>query len=164
MTKFPDFTRAGLEITAVQCKPCWTTLKAVKVILHMYFVNSFVELTFCHFCALMSIIIWLVSAREVERTLLMISQQGSNSDFMLSGNNPFLVGQRWPRSMTFIVNYMASLGHNELTHWGRDEMNNISQTTFSNVFSSMKMCEFRWKFHWSLFPRVQLTIFQHWFR
>ena len=28
----------------------------------------------------------------------------------------------------------------------------------------MKMFEFRLKFHWSLFPRVQLTIFQHWFR
>ena len=50
------------------------------------------------------------------------------------------------------------------THWGRDEMNNISQMTFSNVFSSMKMFEFRLKFHWSLFPRVQLTMFQHWFR
>ena len=24
--------------------------------------------------------------------------------------------------------------------------------------------QFRLKFHWSLFPRVQLTIFQHWFR
>ena len=45
-----------------------------------------------------------------------------------------------------------------LTHWGRDEMNNISQTTFSNVFSSMKMFQFRLKFHWRLFPRVQLTI------
>ena len=55
-------------------------------------------------------------------------------------------------------------GANELTHWGRDEMNNISQTTFSNVFSTMKMFEFRLIFHWSLFPRVQLTIFQHWFR
>ena len=30
--------------------------------------------------------------------------------------------------------------------------------------SSMKMFEFRLQFHWSLFPRVQLTIFQHWFR
>ena len=26
-----------------------------------------------------------------------------------------------------------------LTHWGRDEMDDILQTTFSNVFSSMKM-------------------------
>ena len=26
------------------------------------------------------------------------------------------------------------------------------------------MFEFRLKFHWSLFPRVQLTISQHWFR
>ena len=40
----------------------------------------------------------------------------------------------------------------------------IFQTTFSNAFSSMKMCEFLLKFHWSLFLGVQLTIFQHWFR
>ena len=52
----------------------------------------------------------------------------------------------------------------QLAHWGRDEMNNISQTTFSNVFSSMKMFEFWFKFHWSLFPRVQFTVSQHWFR
>ena len=34
------------------------------------------------------------------------------------------------------------------------QMNAISQTTFSNGFSWMKMFEFRLKFHWSLFPRV----------
>ena len=52
---------------------------------------------------------------------------------------------------------------NILTYWGRDELN-ISQTTFANVFSSVKMFEFWSKFHQSLFPRFQLTIFQHWFR
>ena len=51
-----------------------------------------------------------------------------------------------------------------LTHWGRDKMAAISQTIFSNAFSWMKMDEFRLRFHWSLFLRVQLTIFQHWFR
>ena len=51
-----------------------------------------------------------------------------------------------------------------LTHWGRDKMDAISQTTFSKAFSWMKMFEFGLKFHWSLFPRVQLAIFQHWFR
>ena len=49
--------------------------------------------------------------------------------------------------------------HGSLTHWGRGEMNNISQTTFSNIFSSMKMFEFWLKFHWSLFPRAQWTKF-----
>ena len=44
------------------------------------------------------------------------------------------------------------------------QMDAISQTPFSNAFSWMKMFEFRLKFHWSLFPRVQLTISQHWFR
>ena len=39
------------------------------------------------------------------------------------------------------------------------QMDAISQTTFSNAFSWTKMFEFRLKFHWSLFPRVQLTIF-----
>ena len=51
-----------------------------------------------------------------------------------------------------------------LTHWGRDEIDAILQTTFSNAFSWMKMFEFRLNFHWSLFLRAQLTIFQHWFR
>ena len=44
------------------------------------------------------------------------------------------------------------------------QMDAISQTTFPSVFSWMKMYEFRLKFHWSLFLRVQLIIFQHWFR
>ena len=51
-----------------------------------------------------------------------------------------------------------------LTHWGRDKIDAISQTTFWSTFSWMKMFEFRLKFHWNLFLRVQLTIFQHWFR
>ena len=51
-----------------------------------------------------------------------------------------------------------------LTHWGQDKMAANFLTTFSNTFSWMKIYEFRLRFHWSLFPRVQLTIFQHWFR
>ena len=52
-----------------------------------------------------------------------------------------------------------------LTHWGRDKMASISQTTLSNAFSWMEMLKFRFKFHWlNLFLRVQLIIFQHWFR
>ena len=35
-------------------------------------------------------------------------------------------------------------------------MNSISQTTFSNVFSSMKMFEFRLRFHRSLFPKGRI--------
>ena len=54
------------------------------------------------------------------------------------------------------------LGLYVLTHWGRDKMAVIFQT-FSNGFSGMKMYEFRWTFHWSLFLEVQLTIFQHCF-
>ena len=54
--------------------------------------------------------------------------------------------------------------HYVLTHWGRDKMAAIFQTTFSNAFSRMKMYEFRLRFHWILFLRFELTIFQHWFR
>ena len=39
----------------------------------------------------------------------------------------------------------------DLTHWGRDKMAAISQTTDSHVFSWIKMNEFRLKFHRSLF-------------
>ena len=48
-----------------------------------------------------------------------------------------------------------------LTHWGRDKM---YATTFLSAFSWMKMFQFQLKFHRSLFLRVQLTIFHHWFR
>ena len=51
-----------------------------------------------------------------------------------------------------------------LTHWGRDKMAAIFQTTFSHAFSWMKMNDIRLKFHWNLFLMFQLTIFQHWFR
>ena len=50
-----------------------------------------------------------------------------------------------------------------LTLGGRAEIAAILQT-FSDAFSLMKMYEFWTKFRWSLFLRVQLTIFQHWFR
>ena len=57
--------------------------------------------------------------------------------------------------LAFVVSRMCSCG---LTHWGRDKMDAISQTTFSSAFSWMKMFEFRLKFHWSLFLGIQLTI------
>ena len=53
---------------------------------------------------------------------------------------------------------------NMLTHWGWDKMADISQTTFWNAFSWMKMCKFGLGFLWILLPRVQLTIYQDWFR
>ena len=37
----------------------------------------------------------------------------------------------------------------------------VLQTTLPNAFSWMKILEFRLKLHWSLFLRVQLTIFHH---
>ena len=50
-----------------------------------------------------------------------------------------------------------------LIHWGRGKIAAIFQTTFSNAYSWPQMYEFRVRFRWSLFLRVQLTIFQHWF-
>ena len=71
-------------------------------------------------------------------------------------------------SVVYMVGYLSTwvrFSHvSTLTYWGRDKMDAISQTTFSSAFSWMKMFEFRLKFHWSLFLRVQLTIIQHWFR
>ena len=46
----------------------------------------------------------------------------------------------------------------------RRKMTAISQTTFSDAFSWMKIYEFRLTFIWNLFLRAQLSIFQYWFR
>ena len=63
-----------------------------------------------------------------------------------------------------LANVAVFLKLSLLTHWGRDKMAAILQTTFSNAFSWMKMHEFHLRFHWSLFLRLELTIFQHWFK
>ena len=93
------------------------------------------------------------------------------SKFDVSACRCFGLSTFWLSTFRFVdvltryrVDYLWYVQRVLLTHWGRDEMNNISQTTFSNVFSWMKVFEFRLKYHWSLFPRVQLTIFQHLFR
>ena len=50
-----------------------------------------------------------------------------------------------------------------LTNSPLDKITAFSQTTISNEFSRMKINELQLEFHWILFLRVQLTIFQHWF-
>ena len=45
-----------------------------------------------------------------------------------------------------------------LTHWSRDKFAVISKTILSNALSWMNMYKFRLRFHWSLFPTVQLTL------
>ena len=69
-------------------------------------------------------------------------------------------------SYTLCVQMMGYyfLDAKHLTIWGRDKMDAIFQTTFSNGFSWMKMSVFWLKFHWSLFLGAQLPISQHWFR
>ena len=49
-----------------------------------------------------------------------------------------------------------------LRHWGWNIMATILQPTFSNAFYWVKMIQFRFKFHWNLFPWVQSIISQHW--
>ena len=78
---------------------------------------------------------------KYHRALLVITQHSGNG-LVPSDNKPL------PESM--------------LTHWGRDKMDAISQTTYSSAFSWMKMFEFRLKFHWRMFLRVQLTIIHQW--
>ena len=60
----------------------------------------------------------------------------------------------YPKRLVEIINGIS------LTNWGREKMAAMSQTTFSNAFSCMKMYEFRW----SLFLKFESTIIQHWSR
>ena len=58
----------------------------------------------------------------------------------------------------------GSVTFSHSTHWDRDNIGAIFQITFSNVFSWMKIYEFRLIFYWSLFLRVPSTILHRWFR
>ena len=52
----------------------------------------------------------------------------------------------------------------DFTDWGRNKMAIILQMTFSNTFSSMKMFELCFRFHWHLFLGVHMEVSQYWFR
>ena len=67
------------------------------------------------------------------------------------------IGQHW------FTQWLVVWLHHAINTLRPRKMTDISQTTFSNVFSWMKMFEFLFKFHWSLILGVQLIIFQHWF-
>ena len=68
----------------------------------------------------------------------------------------------WVYWKSFDIDHLRYQGYLViLTHWGWDKMAAVSQTTLSNAFSWMIMLEFRLRFHWNLFLRVQLTIIQH---
>ena len=90
-----------------------------------------------------------------------------NSSFELLGLRVCFAHQiMTQKCYSYHIMYHGTVPHvaQVLTHWGRDKMAAIFQTSFSNAFSWMKMYEFRLKFHWCLFLSVQLAIFQHWFR
>ena len=74
--------------------------------------------------------------------------------------------RKWLKCISFDCTAYMDLGVWEtlLTHRGRNKMEAISQMIFWSTFSWLEMFEFRLKFHWSVLLRVQLTIFQHWFR
>ena len=50
--------------------------------------------------------------------------------------------------VTHVAKPGEDVGYHALTHWGRDNMDAIAQTTFSSAFSWMKRFEFRLKFCW----------------
>ena len=72
-------------------------------------------------------------------------------------------GQRSRRPSNGFDTWHGNLRSHILTHWDRDKMAAIFQTTFWYIFSSMKMHTFRLRFQWILlFLRVQLITFLHW--
>ena len=102
--------------------------------------------------------------------VLSLFLRSKNSVDKLSALGPVMT---WCHQVT--SQRLSSLGHNKinqygmaksvivLTHWGWYKMA-ANFLTFLNTISWMKIFKFWLRFHWSLFPRVQLTIFQHWFR
>ena len=63
--------------------------------------------------------------------------------------------------MSFYMNQELFDGSSivSLTHWGRDKMSTIFQTTFSKAFSWKKMCQFWLKFHWNLFLFLRFQLY-----
>ena len=89
--------------------------------------------------------------------MLLIGPLGTNFSEMLIEIHTFLF-QKIHSKMSSRKWRPFCLGLNVLTHWGRDNMVAIFQTTFSNAFAWMKMYQFRWRFPALKFvPKVQFN-------
>ena len=67
-------------------------------------------------------------------------------------------GRQLQRNAAYLGEYWL------ITYLALSNMITIPQTIFLNRFSQIKSFVFRFKFHWSLFLGVQMTMTQHWFR
>ena len=95
---------------------------------------------------------------KCHRTLLMISQHWFR--YWLSAVRQQTI--TWASVHPYLCKCKATLGPNELTHWGRDKMIAIF-VEFYMIFS-INTFEFQIKFHSNMCLRIQLTINHHWFR
>ena len=126
----------------------------------LFITYSTITTKFCtRHCVVRKISLWLVKH--------IFNQSTANFDWIsnsieipLAGRGPGLSGTRLIKGNGDII----LPGCSSISHWGRDKMDVMSQTTISNALSWMKMLGLRLKFHWSLFLRVELTIFHHWFK
>ena len=67
----------------------------------------------------------------------------------------------WINADQELWRHMASLCHNKLIHWGQYKIANVLQTPLSKAYSWMKISILGFKFHWSLFLRIELRICHH---
>ena len=120
--------------------------------------------------ALLVIPVWhwarLIQHNTTERPLVATSRNRLTLEFYLiwwavsenmpSGNK---IGQR--QHVIGAKSGRQSIGTCHLTHWVWGKRPAIFADDIFKRISWMKMCRIRLKLHWGLFPRVQLTIFQH---
>ena len=101
------------------------------------------------------------------------TEQGAGNSLFSSGIISVFLARGSYKMKWKLQSYKFGMLHSEqdifaakncLTHWGRDKIAAISQTTLSNAYSWMKMLEFWLRFHWSLLLGFQLILSQHWFR
>ena len=96
---------------------------------------------------------WLYGVDKVKHWLLGSGQEGQPAQLTTSAS--WLSGG-WQHAV-------PRRRHSLLDHT-EAEKNCRHFVDIFKCFSWMKMYEFRLRFHWSLFLRFELAIFQHWFR
>ena len=144
-----------MNLTAIQClqeSPFYCAFRPVCVTVKILNLNFFASPTDTAF---MYMIGWLLMLKIYQTRHPDINPQAYVAYFAIS-----------------IVIMLAVIGVvsvwlvwlDTLTPLPLDKMAAISQTTFSNAFSLMKIYWFWLRFHWSLFLMVHLPIFLPWFR
>ena len=148
-----NWVAMGLWISVVPSSTAtnWWWLSFFSDILKMFFQQNGFETALCK---LSVVVFWSQRVKTTQKKIITLSTQlGPTRHIWVKIN---LYNGLMPMRIKVKPKLISLMTH-PLIHWGRDEIDTILQTAFSNVFTWTKMYKLRLRFSLNFVPKVRIN-------